>query len=456
VLAAVSRLIPRLGSFSEALAAYRAARLQACLSKLHGIESVSATTLRARTSLRLGDPDAALHALANLENNEIADSHDRGELALLRSVAHYRLRNTEASREAIEDAHAYSISAADSALEAEASFYGALTALGDEDLDGARDACQRGLEIASEPRIFPATTKGYIPLDHVVSRTEELLGVIDAAQGRYRASLAHARSALAMHDRCAISDTYIQAYALKNITIFARDFDITDDARMVAARVLNLAWTADVARVEFTTVEALGWCSALRGDTVEALRLFRRADIAASTVPERIIVGVDRALIAREFGHRPLVLEELEHALNAASTFNWEEAAGDSRDALLVLAQAAAATAPVAAREMLDKYLAIRNAMDITFAARIEPRARAEEAYTHGLVLRAEGRIAASAERLQVAFETWENIGYEWRAARAALELAELDAGEVFRLAIRRELFQRPDSIFSMRARLVA
>ncbi len=208
VLAAVSRLTPRLGSFSEALGAYRAARLQTCLSKLHGIESVSATTLRARTSLRLGDPDAALHALANLASDQIADCRDRGELALLRSVAHYRLRDTEASREAILDAHVYSISAADSALEAEVSFYGALTALGDEDLDGARDACQRGLDIASEPWTFTAT-KGYIPLDHIVSRTEELLGVIDAAQGRYRASLAHARSALAMHDRCAISDTYI-------------------------------------------------------------------------------------------------------------------------------------------------------------------------------------------------------------------------------------------------------
>ena len=38
----------------------------------------------------------------------------------------------------------------------------------------------------------------------------------------------------------------------------------------------------------------------------------------------------------------------------------------------------------------------------------------------------------------------------------AALELTELDAGDVFRLAVRRELKRRPNSIFSVRARLVA
>ena len=151
-----------------------------------------------------------------------------------------------------------------------------------------------------------------------------------------------------------------------------------------------------------------------------------------------------------------MVIEEIEYAVKIANGFDWEKAAGDSRDALLFLAQVAAAIAPVDAREIVDKYTAIRNSMDITFAARIEPRARAEEAYTHGLVLRAEGRITGSMERLEVAFETWKSIGYEWRAARAALELAELDAGEMFRLAVRQELFRRPDSIFSGRARLIA
>lgn len=46
----------------------------------------------------------------------------------------------------------------------------------------------------------------------------------------------------------------------------------------------------------------------------------------ASTAPERILVGVDRALIAHEFGHRAMFTEEIEHALNAARGFHWENA----------------------------------------------------------------------------------------------------------------------------------
>jgi len=49
-----------------------------------------------------------------------------------------------------------------------------------------------------------------------------------------------------------------------------------------------------------------------------------------------------------------------------------------------------------------------------------------------------------------------EHIAFEWRAARAALELAEMDADNVFRLAVKRELHRRPDSLFAERARKVA
>lgn len=452
MLASVTRLPSRLGSFPEALVAFRAARFQSCLSHLHGVESVAAKILRARTSLRLGDPESALTALTGIEGDE---GRDRAELVLLLAVAHSRLGDEDRADSLLRDAYVYGVSATDLALEAEVEYYRALMALGEGDLPRAREACRRGLEVATSPT-RSTQSEGVVPLGHVVARTYELLGIVDAAEGRYQDLIQNVRLALATLDRCVLPDVFQEAFALKNLAIVARDFDITDDAQLLSTRVPALAWTEDVCRVEFTTVEALGWCSALRGDSVGALRLFRRAGSTASTVPERIIIGVDRALLAREFGHRAMVIEEVEHAISTAYKFDWEKAPDDSRDALLFLAQAAAAIAPINAREMIDRYTAIRNSMDVTFAARLEPRARAEEAYTQGLVLRAEGRLTASAERLQAAFETWESIGYEWRAARAALELAELNAGDVFRLAVRRELIQRPDSVFSGRARLVA
>lgn len=450
MLATVTRLVPRTGSFKEALLAFRAAQLRNCLSSLQGVTALNAVSLRARTLLRIGDPRGALTAL-----EQVATPHGHHELALLVGIAHSRLGDDEKADSAFRDAYVFSVSSMDVALEAEVEYYRGLTAFGYGDLGVTRSSCLLGLDAARTPQSI-AHPSGIVPLDHVVSRIQELLGIVEAADGRYRDWIGHARQALATLDNCTIPDVYQEAFALRNLAILARDFDIEDDARSLDARVLALGWTRDIAHVEFTTAEALGWCSALRGNSVAALRLFRRAQNVASTDPDHVIIGVDRALLAREFGHRAMYEEEIENALGIAQQFDWERASGDSRDALLALAQAAAPIVSEQARLMLNRYKAIQNAMDTTYVARLEPRARAEEAYTDGLILRAEGRLTASSDRLQDAFETWRSIGFEWRAGRAALELAELDAGEVFRLAVRRELFQRPDSVFATRARLVA
>jgi hypothetical protein len=123
---------------------------------------------------------------------------------------------------------------------------------------------------------------------------------------------------------------------------------------------------------------------------------------------------------------------------------------------LLKLAEVAAPIAPSRARDALDRYGAIARAMDPTFASRREPRVRAEEDFAHGIVLRAEGRIDESRRRLESAFATWTAIGYEWRAGYAALELAESGGGDVFRLAVRRELAARPNSYYASRAAAIA
>ena len=450
--ASVSRLIPRFGCFSKALVAFRAAQFQSALSLLHGLDFVSAATLRARLFLRLGDPEAARSTIVvcrPLENRE------RAEVALLSAVAHARLGDEERSNDAFRDAIVYGISSLDVAVEAEVEFYKGLVAFSAGDLAVCKARCESALEVAVA-RPSHAKSGGNIPLDHIVSRIEELLGLVAGAEGRYDVWLLHAKSALGILDRCSVPDVFQEAVALRNLTILARDFDISKDAELVAKRAPSFPWTPDISGVEFATLEALGWCEALRGNCVAALTHFRQADQSASTSAEQIIIGVDRALVAREAGHRAMFIEEIAYATRLARAFDWEAAAGDTRYALLTLAQVAAPIDVVSAREMLDRHTAIRNAMDPTFVARLEPGTRAEEAYANGLVLRAEGRIAASAERLQSAFETWAAIGFEWRAARAALELTELDAGDVFRLAVRRELQQRPNSIFSERARLVA
>lgn len=452
MLASVTRLSPKLGSISEAVDAFRAAWLQISLAELTGIDSPMASALRARVLLRTGDPQRALVAAAY---GRVEGLRDRGELALLSAVAHARLGHVEETARAFADARVFSISACDTALETEVEYYLGVRDFGSGDLEQARAACLRALAIATNAVPRPPQ-RGLVPLAHVVSRTQELLGAIDAAEGRYYDQLGRARAALQTLDDCPIPDVFQEAFAVANLAQLARDFDLPDDATLVATRVETLAWTDALSRSKFRTLEPLGWCSALRGDNVAALGYFRAATETATTPPELIKTAVDRALVARELGFGPMVAEEIGYALKLAAAFDWENAVDDLRSVLLELAQVACAFAPSRARDVLDRYTKIRRRMEIAVGARLEDRVRAEEAYTHGVMLRAEGRIDESMDRLQTAFETWDRIDYTWRAGRAALELAELEAGDAFRLAVRRELRRRPDSIFAKRARLVA
>ena len=239
MLASVTRIVPRIGSFEDALVAFRAASFQQCLLRLHGVASPAAELLRARTQLRIGDPNAALAALSNAQCESDRDS---GETALLRAVAHSRLGAGSDADTCFRDAYVYGSSSMSSVLEAEVEFYKALTVFGAEDLSRARQLCNVSLELAFRPPLFDQPV-GFVPLEHVVARTQELLGIVEAARGDYQALIGHTRSALSTLDSCAIPDIFQEAFLLRNLTILARDFDMAEDAAVLARRISTLAWT---------------------------------------------------------------------------------------------------------------------------------------------------------------------------------------------------------------------
>ena len=374
------------------------------------------------------------------------------EVATLSAACHLRAGRLDDAVGAMIEARTHAISSGDAVLEAELAYYGALYAFGRGDAADARSIVERALET-----LDGALGGGHAVLlpSHAAARLHEMLLVLAASGGRYRDAIAHARAVVTSLDAAIAQDVYLDGYGLKNLAVLARDFDLADSDE-ICRRVDTLAWTRDIATVQFNACEAAGWCAALGGDVVTALGRFRTAADVATAIPERIIVGLDRAILARESGFAPMAIEEVRHASHLRRAFAWEDAAGDDRRALLLLAQVAAPIDVAEARSAIDRYASVRASIDVRYAGRTEARLKAEESYTHGVVLRAEGRLDASRERLCTAFETWQTIGYEWRAARAALELAELDAGDVFRLAVRRDLNARPRSVFSARARLVA
>jgi hypothetical protein len=116
----IVELKPQVGTFSEGLAAFQAARLRDALAALHGVKSPFAASLRARIFLRLGDLKKALDALAK---DVAGAASERGEHGMLRGVALGRLGNSEAGHRELVDARVFSISSGDSTLEAEVEYY---------------------------------------------------------------------------------------------------------------------------------------------------------------------------------------------------------------------------------------------------------------------------------------------------------------------------------------------
>lgn len=45
-------------------------------------------------------------------------------------------------------------------------------------------------------------------------------------------------------------NVFQEAFALRNLAILARDFDIADDVRIVETRAPTFAWTNDICRVD--------------------------------------------------------------------------------------------------------------------------------------------------------------------------------------------------------------
>jgi hypothetical protein len=86
-------------------------------------------------------------------------------------------------------------------------------------------------------------------------------------------------------------------------------------------------------------------------------------------------------------------------------------------------------------------------------AGHFDDRARLDETTADATICRAEGNLTRATLLFQQAFELWKELGYNWRAALAAIELAELGAGDEYAEFALAEAARHPNSWFAQRAR---
>ncbi len=71
-------------------------------------------------------------------------------------------------------------------------------------------------------------------------------------------------------------------------------------------------------------------------------------------------------------------------------------------------------------------------------------------------VVRAEGQLDRATMLFKEAFEIWSSVGYEWRAASAALEIYTLTGEEFYLDVVAREAATRPQSWIARRYAAIA
>jgi len=441
-LRAVTRLQPRTGTYENALRAYRAASLSLCRAELHGRDDPASRLLNARALLRASRPDEALREIGPLI--DAAHPHSLvAERDILHGVALMRLGAFETARSRFVEGRVHAIGAVCTPLVAEAEYYFGLLGFSEGDFGAFSHSAQAILNL--EPTRHEAP--GYaVPLAHTRARAFEALACISVSEGDYESALLSTRAAIGELDKEPNLDAWIFAHNLFNLAARARDLDREEDVATVRARLGSIGWTPELGSRRWGILNILGRCSALSGDLLGALRAFRLASEVATCEAERVITAVERASLAYDLQHTLVAQEELDHAREITFGADWEHTGGNRHEALVLLAAALAPISATDARSVWLAYEKIRLSLPILSFTRIDPEFRASESYAEGRVLRAEGQRDSAVHRYRDAFLTWRKLAIAWRAASAAIELAELGDGDEFVQYARSEAARRPGS----------
>lgn len=237
------------------------------------------------------------------------------------------------------------------------------------------------------------------------------------------------RTLNAAYEAAPVHDTWSKANILYSVAALARD--LCDDDRaasLVAARADQLKWAHGTREQEFHTYRSLACCEALSGSSLAAFDRLARAEACMSNGPQAVLLYTDRSAIARGAHDDAMDRRYLQEAQRRADQLDWTET-DDARVALLHLAELTAPIDPQMGWDYVERYTDIKTAITpIHPIGSGDPRLRALEQYTAGVVYRANGKRDAAIDALKDALRTWLPAKYHWRAAQAAFHLGELTA----------------------------
>ncbi len=453
----VTRLKPRNADFGTALSAFRLGDFLCCAESLSADVNIEAVTLRSRAFLRLNRYAEALDVISGLNTLEFPHEY-AGELLAVKSAALIGLGDVSVDS-ALTDARARAFSSGFVPVECEVEYTASLAAWTIGDLDGVVAGISRLLELGeNSPSPYASCRTDYLYSSAFWrSRALELRGLTEALREDYAAQAASIADAFREYDRGNVQDNFIEGRMLANLAILVRDLDANELASYVENRAERIAWNEHNAHAQFSVFQSIGWNRARRGDHLGAFRNLRRSASCAPSIPLQISATLGRAFLARELGEVFTAGEDLEHALRLTKQFDWSKSVGSERDALFELARQLAPHDAKQARSLWDRYVSLKpGTSSLMLSGQGDRRQRADECSAHAAVLLAEGQRRRAISLLLESFDIWTEVGYAWRAAAIAADLALLTGENRYCDIAAREASKQPNSWLSKRLAVAA
>lgn len=394
-----------LSNFRSANFAVAAQQLEALLNADAGF--ADAALLLARVELRRGNPSNALAVLTRHIRN--AKRNTKAQAALIKGVAFSRLGDTDSSRAQFRAADSL---IDDDELRGELAYHMAASEWMERRLDRAGKLIER----------IPAQRSPDLDLHASILR-----GAIASASENLPAQGAILLDALRRVRAGADVEVYLHAMLVTQIAALAVELPSAELRDAAVANVDSVRWTGDISDLHFHAVRAIAWRHALDGDEFNAFRRLKESLASAGSDAWRVAALTDRAYLATALGERRWAAQELRDAHELASAIDWSAVAGEEKLALPVLAELFASRDPSVAISYVTTFTNVGKNYPRILSSRRDRRVEALEAYSLGKVQLALGEQKEAKRLLTSAWSIYDRLGIGWRAARAALALAEID-----------------------------
>jgi DNA-binding CsgD family transcriptional regulator len=293
----------------------------------------------------------------------------------------------------------------------EAQHYRALIAWMRQENDRAEEGANAQLHCANPN----SRARARILLSWVAVRRGEILRQVDELQ-----------KALDELDGAEAPDQYHRANALYTLALLCRELPLREVADRVRGIADGLPWTTGLALEQFQITRFLAAIDELDGNELAAFAGFRKATRLAPSEHWSVLCLLDRALLAKNTGETAFAAEQLQEAHEIAQRVPWNEANGEERSALLILAELFAYDDPAVAEQYLARFRTLHNTVIPILAYGNDPRVKGFESYSQGVAWLRIGDVDEGKAALVDAWSIFEDFNYAWRAALCALALYDV------------------------------